>query len=213
MRSSPSCCSRRGSRYNAGRFDNPVLLSNGLGGLVGSSNCDATYGGPAIGGWGFTCAQGVTITVQDDESHQDREQLKAGLRFARDHPGRLPIVIPVRLLRSFGLFHPVELTRDDLLLRLGRPRIVAWVAILQYWALLIAALFGALFLIRRRIALLPFIAPVATVAVITIVGYGTMRFRVALDALLPALAAVALDQGWRELSARRAAAGTVATDS
>lgn len=199
--------------YNWNRFDNPVLLSNGLGGLVGSSNCDSTYGGPEIGGWGFICAQGVVITVQDDESHQDREQLKAGLRYARDHANRLPLVIPARLLRSFGLFHPAQLTRDDLLLRTGRPRIAAWVAVLQYWGLLILGSFGTLFLYRRKVALLPFIAPVVTVAVITVVGYGTMRFRVALDALLPALAAVALDQGWRELSARRARAGTVAVDS
>jgi hypothetical protein len=199
--------------YNAGRFDNPVLLSNGLGGLVGSSNCHSTYGGHGIGGWGFTCAQGVVITVQDDESKQDREQLEAGVKFAREHADRLPIVIPVRLLRSFGLFHPVELTRADLLLNTGRPRAVAWVAILQYWGYLIVGLFGVLLLFRRRVPLLPFLAPVATVAVITVVGYGTMRFRVALDALLPALAAVALDHAWRHRSAQRAGAGTVAADS
>lgn len=198
---------------NVNRFDKPVLLSTGLGGLVGSANCPQTYYKPALGAWGGVCAKGVVITVREDETLQDQKLLDAGVEYATDHADRWPVVIPVRLLRSFGFYQPIKMTGDDLLIREKNARLGAWAAALQYWGYLALGIAGAVLLHRRRVALLPFLAPVVTVAVITVIGYGTMRFRVALDALLPVLAAVALDQGWRQLSARRARAGTVAIDS
>lgn len=198
---------------NVNRFDKPVFLSTGLGGLVGSANCPQTYSGQFLGGWGGVCAKGVVVTVREDETLQDQKLLDAGVKYATDHADRWPVVVPVRLLRSFGFYQPARVTGDDLLLQKDNQRLGAWGATLQYWGYLALGIVGAVLLHRRRVALLPFIAPVVTVAVITVIGYGTMRFRVALDAVLPVLAAVALDQGWRQLSARRARAGTVAIDS
>jgi hypothetical protein len=196
---------------NRGRFDNPVFLSTGLGGLVGSSNCPRTYEGPGIGGWGGVCAKGVVVTIEEDETLQDQKLLDAGVEYAKGHADRLPVVVPIRLLRSFGFYEPVQMTADDLLLREGKARLGAWTAILQYWAYLALGIAGLVLLRRRGIALLPFVTPVLTVVVITVLGYGTMRFRIALDAVLPALAAVALDTWWRNRS--RAGAGTVSADS
>jgi hypothetical protein len=103
------------------------------------------------------------------------------------------------------------MTANDLLLRDGNARLGAWTAMLQYWVYLGLGVVGLVVLRRAGTVLLPFLTPVVTVAVITVLGYGTMRFRIALDAVLPALAAVALDAGWRSRS--RAAAGTVTADS
>jgi hypothetical protein len=187
---------------NVNRFDSPVLLSTGLGGLIGSSNCPQVYDGPAIGGWGGVCAKGVKVTVREDETKQDDKLLDAGLEYAREHADRLPVVIPYRLLRTFGFHKAVEGTAGDLLLRENAAN-AARVAVVQYYLLLIAGIAGFVMLVRRKLPVLPFVAPVVTVAVITIIGYGTMRFRVALDALLPVLAAVALDAAWVAWRTRR----------
>jgi hypothetical protein len=52
---------------------------------------------------------------------------------------------------------------------------------------------GGVVLARRRVAMLPLLAPIITVVVITVIGYGSMRFRLALDVVLPILAGVAID--------------------
>jgi 4-amino-4-deoxy-L-arabinose transferase-like glycosyltransferase len=189
---------------NIDRFDRPVFLSTGLGGLVGSSNCPSTYSGPGLGSWGFVCAEGVTVTVREDETLQDEKLLDAGIEYARNHAGRLPVVIPVRLLRTFGFWAPFSSTEGDLLLQTGNARTLARVAVLQYWLYLAIGIAGFVVLVRRRIPVLPFVAPVVTVAAITVIGYGTMRFRVGLEVLLPVLAAVALDALWRTRSSRQA---------
>jgi hypothetical protein len=178
---------------NVDRFDRPVFLSTGLGGLVGSSNCPSTYSGPGLGSWGFVCAEGVTVTVREDETLQDEKLLDAGVDYARDHAGRLPVVIPVRLLRTFGFWAPFSSTEGDLLLQSGNARTLATFAVLQYWLLLAVGIAGFVVLVRRKVPVLPFVAPVVTVAAITVIGYGTMRFRIALEVLLPVLAAIALD--------------------
>jgi hypothetical protein len=196
---------------NRGRFESPVFLSTGLGGLVGSSNCPRTYSGPGIGGWGGVCAEGVTVTIEEDETRQDQELLDAGIEYARSNADRLAVVVPVRLLRSFGFWEPVDMTANDLQLQGDNARLGAWAAMLQYWAYLGFGVAGLVVLRRRGIALLPFVTPVVTVAVITVLGYGTMRFRIALDAVLPALAAVAVAAWWRSRS--DAGAGTVTADS
>ena len=198
--------------YNAGRFEHPVYLSTGLGALVGSSNCDVTYYGSGVGSWGGVCAKGVKLSIADDETVQDSRMLHAGVKYAENHAGRLPIVIPARLLRSFGFYRPVASTSTDLLLQGGgTSHFGAWVAQLQYWLLLAAGVVGLVILYRRRRPILPFVAPVVTVAVITVIGYGTMRFRVALDVILPGLAAIALDAAWCSWRERnRSTAGVAA---
>jgi 4-amino-4-deoxy-L-arabinose transferase-like glycosyltransferase len=194
---------------NTGRFDNPVGLSTGLGGLIGSSNCPNVYDGPKIGGWGGVCAQGVTVTINEDETVQDQKLLDAGLEYASDHADRLPIVIPARIARSFGFWQPVQTTSDDIFLRTGNARFGSYLSALQYWVYLAFGIVGGVFLWRRKVALLPFVAPVVTVLVITVFGYGTMRFRVALDAILPALAAIGVVGLWY---GRRARPGGDATE-
>jgi hypothetical protein len=42
--------------------------------------------------------------------------------------------------------------------------------------------------------MLPLLAPIVTVVVITVIGYGGMRFRIALDVILPILAAAAIER-------------------
>ncbi len=91
--------------YNAGRFERPVALTNAFGPLLWSSYCDSTYSGPNLGGWGFVCAKGHR-SFSSDESVMDGEMRRVGIRYITDHANRLPVVIPVRLLRTFGFGMP-----------------------------------------------------------------------------------------------------------
>jgi hypothetical protein len=134
---------------------------------------------------------------------QENDLLHAGLRYARDHADRLPIVIPVRVLRSFGFYQPFSNTGRDLALEGGHRDVAAWLAQIQYWILLALGVVGLVVLARRHVPLLPFLAPIATVVVITVIGYGTTRFRIAFDAILPVLAAIALDATWARRQVRR----------
>jgi 4-amino-4-deoxy-L-arabinose transferase-like glycosyltransferase len=183
--------------YNAGRFREPVVLSNGLGGLLVSSNCDVTYSGPAMGGWGGGCAQRrVPPTTGMDESQIDRVFRRVGWEYAEDHASELPKVIPVRLLRTFGFWRPVSIAQSDLNLREAGIGDVAVVAVVQYWLYLVIGVLGLRVLVRARRPVLPLLAPVLTVVVISVIGYGTLRFRIALDAVLPVVVGVALSSWW-----------------
>ena len=171
--------------YNAGRFEHPVVLSTGLGGLVASSNCDITYHGPLTGGWGNLCAQGLPKTMPRDESNADFLFRRLGWKYVRAHTDRLPVVLSFRLLRTFGFWHPAAIAKADLQLTpIGLDRLV-WVAIAQYWVLLALGVAGMVRVRRHGVHLLPLLAPVITVIIVSIIGYGTMRFRFPLDVLLP----------------------------
>lgn len=196
---------------NVGRFEHPVGVTVTFGTLIGSSNCRATYSGAGIGGWGGLCADTLPGPWPRDESKAERKARDAGLEYASNHLDRLPVVVAARLGRSFGFYAPTKSIADDLLLTEAGVHGVAYLAVAQYWLYLALGIAGAVVLFRRRVALLPLLAPVITVATITIVGYGGMRFRFALDVVLPILAAVAIDAWWRSRS--RADADTVATNS
>lgn len=205
---------------NNGRFEHPVFLTVSLGTLLGSANCDVTYRRPGIGAWGGLCAEGLPDPLPLDESEQERLFRDAGLEYISDHRGRLPIVVPFRVLRSFGAWAPNKMTADDLLLEEGGAHWVAYLVTIQYWLYLGLAIIGGWALHRRRVALLPFIAPVVMVVLISVIGYGTMRFRIAVDVLIPVLAGVAIS-AWSargraapaEPDSAPRAAGTVALDS
>lgn len=184
--------------YNSQRFKHPVYLSSGLGSLLVWANCPRTYNGPELGGWVFRCADTLPVTAED--TVVDLQARRTALHYVAGHLDRLPVVIPIRVLRTFGFYRPDAITAADLNLTSGRLIWVARLALVQYWAMLVAGVIGAVVLHRRRVPLLPFAAMVAIVLVITIFGYGTMRFRAALDAILPVVAAIGARALWRARS-------------
>ena len=180
---------------NDGRFKHPVVFTTSGGLLIGTSNCRETYYGERIGDWGGFCIDTMPHGwVRDDESVSERITRTRGLTYISDHLERLPLVIPARLGRTFGLYSPTQSITDELLLDGKNVHRVAYLVVAQYWLYLGLGIAGAVVLYRRRVALLPLAAPVITVVVITVLGYGSMRFRMALDVILPILAGVAVDQ-------------------
>jgi 4-amino-4-deoxy-L-arabinose transferase-like glycosyltransferase len=201
---------------NSGRFNRPVAVTVTFGTLIGSSNCHAAYYGPTIGGWGGLCLDTVPNPWPRDETDAEAAARTAGFKYMGEHADRLPVVIPARLGRTFGLFQPTKSISNDLLFEEAHISRLAYAALAQYWLYLGLGIAGCVVLYRRRVALLPFLAPAATVVVITVIGYGGMRFRFAIDVIIPVLAAVTIDHLLTRRAARRgspAPPGTVASNS
>ena len=171
-------------------FDQPVFVSTNSGDLVAGANCDASYFGPHPGGWSFDCALGEP---RGNEARSSARLRARGLRYARDHAGRLPAVLVQRALRPWGLYQPgweVELrARGE-----GSSRAGDWLGLVSLWLLVPVAVVGGLALRHSRGTLVLLLAPVALVLLTSLAAYGVLRFRAPADLTLIALAAVGADR-------------------
>ncbi|HEU4977716.1 MAG TPA: glycosyltransferase family 39 protein, partial [Solirubrobacteraceae bacterium] len=87
---------------NLDTFDSPVLISTNSNGLFIGANCPATYHGPLIGSWRFQCY--TPRRPGEDEAQYFARERGIGLRYARDHAGRLPVVLAARLGRLLDVY-------------------------------------------------------------------------------------------------------------
>jgi 4-amino-4-deoxy-L-arabinose transferase-like glycosyltransferase len=186
---------------NWSAFDRPILISNNSGTLVAGANCDRTYHGPDLGSWNINC---VVPSSSPNEAVAAAHERHVGLSYAGDHPGRVPAVLGVRLLRTFDLYQPgVEARRAES--RSDRLEVVGAIA---FWLLAPVGAYGALLLWRRRKPVVLLLAPFALAVAVSLVGYGIPRFRHPADLALVVLAAVAYEQLFRRRGARlRGSAG------
>jgi 4-amino-4-deoxy-L-arabinose transferase-like glycosyltransferase len=171
------------------QYDRPLLSTN-EGSLLYGANCHAAYYSGQIGSW--PCYPRLTVTPGRDEAHVSSELRSTGLRYAGDHASRLPAVAAVRVLRTFDLWSPNRATRLEADIG-NRDLTIYRIGVAIYYLLAPLAVAGALILRRRREPLGLLLAPLALVVVVSIVGYGTPRFRVPLEIPLVVLAAVALE--------------------
>ena len=125
-----------------------------------------------------------------------------GVRYARDHLGRLPLVLTVRLARVWNLDDPLQLPE-------GRSGARGEARGAHFFVLVPLAVAGALVLRRRRVAVWILLTPFIVVSFTALTTYGNQRFREPADLALVVLAAVAIDallRGRRTSRARAAAA-------
>jgi 4-amino-4-deoxy-L-arabinose transferase-like glycosyltransferase len=173
---------------NWSEFGRPLLSTN-AGSLAYGANCDAAYYSGQIGSW--PCYPRLAVAPGRDEADLSAQLRDTGARYARDHAGRLPAVAGVRLLRSFDLWAPGSATRLEA--GIGDRDLSAYrVGVAAYYLLLPLAIAGAVILRRRREPLGILLAPVVITAVVSVLGYGTPRFRVPAEITLVVLAAVAV---------------------
>jgi len=173
---------------NLATFADPVLISTNGDNVFVGANCHSSYYGDLIGSWDFTC---FGTRAPGDESQYSVAWRDRGLRYAREHAGRVPLVVGVRLLRQFDLYRPeqsVFLQSAE-----GRRPVVARWGIRAFWLLLPFGIAGAVLLRRRRVPLLVLAAPWALAVVVGATVYGSTRLRVAVEPALVVLAAVAVD--------------------
>lgn len=173
-------------------LDHPVLVSTNVGGLLAGANCGTTYAGPLLGQWDYSCLPKPRYANEALESARLRS---VGLRYAREHASRLPVVELARLGRSFELFRPRQ-NADMEAFYEGRDRRVAQAGTLVYYVLAVLAIVGAVALRRRRGPWWVLVAPVVLVAATTVISYGFTRFRVAAEPGIVVLAAVGLGALW-----------------
>jgi hypothetical protein len=163
-------------------FDRP-LLTNNEGDVLAASNCEPTYHGPNLGSVELLCLAPASGTEAQKASRWRRQ----GLGYARDHAARLGVVLPVRLLRTWGLYQPFRSAVE-------RSR-TAWVTkagVVFDYALVALAVAGVAMLRRRRAELLVLAAPVVMVSVAAMATYGAVRFRHAAEIPLALLAGAGL---------------------
>jgi hypothetical protein len=174
---------------NAVQMDDFVLISTNESAVLAGANCDAAYEGPGIGGWEVACLFGNNVPdARDSEVEAADRWRREGLDYLRAHVDRLPAVVSARLGRSLGLyqtFQPGTEGRDEGVQAIGS---VVWLV-----ALVPLAVVGAVLLARRRPLHLVLVgAPIVSSLVVTVVGYGVLRFRHPMELMAVVLAGVAL---------------------
>ena len=175
-------------------FDRPVLVSINGSAVIAGANCDQVYSGENMGFWEVDCAGGVPRSLSEPEKAEVwRER---GVDYALDHPGRLPAVGAVRVLRVWDLWQPWRQTLSE-----GRDRTVQALGTGDVLPAGAGGRRGALVLLRRRgVPLAILLAPPVAVTLSALLGYGLPRFRHAAEIPLVVLAAVALTSGRRRRS-------------
>jgi hypothetical protein len=175
--------------FNLSRFDRPEFLSSGAGLALAWSNCDLTYQGARLGSYA-PCNTGAG----GDESVIDYEMRRRALEYVRAHRSRVPLVVLAREGRTWGLFRPAQQIRFDQAEKiLMREPGLSWAALVSYYVLAGASIYGWLLLRRRRIPTFPLVALVCDVIVTVAITHGQFRYRVAAEVALVVLSAVALD--------------------
>jgi len=175
--------------WNSSRFHDPVLVSTNDGLTLVGANCPDVYQGATIGFWSLRCGLDASSRTLDPSQNSTRQR-RLAVTFVRKHLDRLPQVLLAREGRTWGFWNPrqgVFLNEGE-----GRPRWASWAGFVTFWALAPAAIAGAVILRRRRVALVPFGAAVATVIAVSALFYGIARFRLPVDVASCALAGVFL---------------------
>ena len=183
---------------NLTRFDEPVLFSTNDGLTLCGANLPRTYYGQGTGLWALDC---IAFPVpKGDRSVVSNQLRRDGLHFIREHLGRLPVVMAVRVARVWSLYapgHMASYNRNE-----GRALWASWLGFASFWLVVPFAVYGAVLLRRRRVPITPLVAQFVLVTVTAALIYGIVRFRVPAEVSLVVLAAVAVD-GLRAARARR----------
>ena len=168
-------------------FDRPVLVSNNTGSLLAGANCSDTYGGRLIGGWSVAC---LSYPPNESEARVAARLRRRGFDYIQGRTGRFLAVGGIRVLRTWDFFRvrqQIELSGQE-----ARDTRVERIGVIVYYPLLALAIWGAVLLRRRRETLLVLLAPAAMITIMSFLGYGITRFRMAVEISIVVLAAVAL---------------------
>ncbi len=188
--------------YNLSRFERPVLLSTGLDPTLVVTNCDDTYRGPFRGYWSYSCLTRLPVPPGDD-SVAGETYRHIALDYISAHRSEVPGVLLTRVARTWGLYRPSqEITLDTIE---GRELPASRVGLAGYYALVAAAVAGAVLLRRRRVPLSPLVATLLMSTAAALLAAGLTRYRAAAEVGLVLLAAPAIATAIALVRARRRA--------
>lgn len=172
--------------YNLSRFEDTVTLSFSAGGTIDGANCDSTYSGDLMGFWNGLCRP----VPEGDGSEIASVHLERGLDYMGDHLDRLPVVVAARLGRLLGVYRTDQVT--ELAEAEGRPQAASLAGLVVSWVLMVFAVVGVVALVRRKVPILPVLAPTIVVVTSTALTYGSLRFRAPAEPMLVVLGAIGI---------------------
>jgi hypothetical protein len=175
-------------------FERPVLLSDGWDLTAVGANCPTTYSGALIGVNDLRC--GNRVPSGSDQSVAFAKARSIGVRYATHHVDRWPAVAFARLGRTFAFFNVgQQIDLDHEFER--RERALSTAGVVVWWASVAIGAYGLVALRRRRVSILPLLAPLGAVALGVVVTYGNTRLRVPADVAMLVAAAIGVD-AWRD---------------
>jgi hypothetical protein len=167
-------------------FDRLTLISHNDSTVLAGANCPATYYGSDLGGWRFDC---ISRRKTLNEGKQAAIWRRQGIDYATEHAGRWPVVVPVRVFRTWDLWQP----RRQLDSAEGRAKWMETAGVVAYFLLLPLVAIGVVRLWRRhRFGAAILLAPALLVTFSSAIGYGNPRFRHAFEISIVVLAALAV---------------------
>jgi hypothetical protein len=105
-------------------------------------------------------------------------------------------VVAARIGRVWDVFRPTQNVHlNEFYERRGDA--ASWSVLIGYYLMLPFAIGGLVVMRRRRVPIFPMIAIAVSVTITVALSFGITRYRAPVDAVLPVLAAVALDALWR----------------
>ncbi len=165
---------------NLTSFAEPMVLSQ-TGTTLAQTNCDATYYGDKLGYWELYCGGIVPATSPDaipDESQRDVLRRSQAFDYIAAHRVRfITVAVPVRVLRMFNLFGPVQTAKYDVVVE-GRNLQASLVSLAEYYVVAALAVGGVVIALRRRLALYVILLWPALVVMVAVLGFGNNRYRV-----------------------------------
>lgn len=183
--------------FNLSRFDETVILSNGLDIVIPTDNCASTYEGPLVAYWDIECAQQAIDSAEGrfpnaDESVVNAEIRRIGVDFIKDNKRRAAEIAVLRELRVLGIYKPLQQMRLDHFPE-GKDRILAVFSWVNYYALIPFAVAGFIMTLRRqRYVAFVSATPILTALTAVAISAGITRYRASADPMLVMLAALAI---------------------
>lgn len=219
--------------HNLHRFERPVTMSYGLGGLLPSTNCDETYYGRNLGYWSAKCDFVATLGPTGPECLEDRQACydafarqfrdeseiaevgqQRGLDYIWDHRDRVPIVVAARVGRMWGLFRPAQQTQIDGLVEQRGGLLMARIDLILFYELVAVAVVGLVILRRRGRPIWPLLSMAILTTAVAALAVPVTRYRMPVELCLAILAGVVVDVilEWRRPRRRAGADGETSPD-
>ncbi len=186
---------------NAQRVDEPTIANVSSTTAIAGANCRQTYGGDALGSWDFACIRNERRAVLS-EAKWTSEIRRAGLRYARGHASRLPVVGAARVARLWGMWDP----RDQVDRERLETRSRNWQYLVAATGIVTLAfgIVGFVLLGRAGRPIGGLVGLVAMVVVVALATYGNTRFRATAEPALLIGVAAALRPVLRRVAHRDA---------
>jgi hypothetical protein len=170
-------------------FNRPTAISTNEGGLLAGANCDFAYYGPLIGTW--PCFPHIPASWGTNEAVISARLRRQAYHYARDHAGRVPVVVGVRVLRTWDVYQPGPQSRLEAQVN-DRDLHSQQAGVAMLYVLAALSAYGFIVLRHRGSPLAPLVAPLVLVTLVAATSYGETRFRAAAEISLLVLASTAL---------------------